>query len=239
MRKIWLALTSIALAGLVFAALPARADVPQITADDRVLGKADAPVTIIEYFSFTCPHCADFSERTFGKIKAEWIDTGKAKFVFRDYPLDRNALKASMVARCAAPERYSAFVETLLQQQPQWAVMSDPTPALRRIALLGGVSSEKFDKCVNDEEMSKSIIAEEFQAKQNYGVDSTPTFFINGKKYAGAQPYSEADAKGAEWYFNTVLQASYDAAKKSGAVRPATRLALQGAAPSFVSPDRE
>jgi protein-disulfide isomerase len=139
----------------------------------------------------TCPHCAEFSEHTFPKLKAEWIDTGKAKLVYRDYPLDRNALKAAMIARCAPPERYPGFVETLFQQQASWSMTDDPVPALRRIALLGGMNGVQFDKCINDDALSKSIVASEYEAQKKYGVESTPTFFINGKKLVGALPYDE------------------------------------------------
>jgi protein-disulfide isomerase len=191
MRKIWLALAALSALGTAWIATPARAEVPQIAADDRVLGDAKAPITIFEFFSLTCPHCAEFSEHTFPKLKAEWIDTGKAKLVYRDYPLDRNALKAAMIARCAPPERYPGFVETLFAQQNNWGVLEDPVPALRRIALLGGMNGVEFDKCVNDDALSKSIVASEYDAQKKYGVESTPTFFINGKKLVGALPYDE------------------------------------------------
>lgn len=196
MRKIWSVLAFIALAGTVFAIVPAladepRADVPRLMPDDRVLGKTDAPITIFEFFSLTCPHCAEFSRDTFPKLKAEWIDTGRAKLVYRDYPLDRNALKAAIVARCGPPERYPAFVETLFQQQQVWVTQDDPTPALRRIARLGGISDDQLDKCLSDDALSKSIVAGEYEAQKSYGVDSTPTFFINGKKLVGAMPYDD------------------------------------------------
>jgi protein-disulfide isomerase len=232
MRKIWLALFAMTLAGMGFGAVPARADVPQVTPDDRVLGKADAPVTIFEFFSYTCPHCADFAAHTFPKVKAAWIDTGKAKLVYRDYPLDRNALKAAMLARCAPADRYPAFFETLFQQQNVWGPTNDPVPALRRIATLGGISGDQFDKCVNDDALSKSIVAAEYQAQTSYGVESTPTFYINGKKFTGAAPYSEADGKSPDWYFETVLKDAYAAATKSGNVAPATVLAMHATAPA-------
>lgn len=192
MRKIWLALTAFALLGTIAAAAPARAvEVPQQTPDDRVLGKADAPITIFEFFSLTCPHCAEFEADSFPKLKAEWIDTGKAKMVYRDYPLDQNALKAAMVARCAPPERYAAFVQVLFQQQEVWGVEKDPTDTLQKIAALGGIGADQFKKCINDDSLSKSIVAEEYEAQQKYGVNSTPTFFINDKKVVGAVPYDE------------------------------------------------
>jgi len=192
MRKIWLALAAFALLGGLTAASPAHAlEAPQVKPDDRVLGKADAPITIFEFFSLTCPHCADFEEHSYPKLKQEWVDTGKAKIVYRDYPLDQNALKAAMVARCAPPERYAAFVEVLFKQQLVWGVQKDPTDALKKIAALGGIGAEQFDKCINDQDLSKQIVAEEYEAQTKFGVESTPTFFINGKKVVGALPYDD------------------------------------------------
>ena len=192
MRKILLALAAFAALGGVWVAPQARADeVPQIAPDDRVQGKADAPITVFEFFSLTCPHCADFEANTLPEIKKNWIDTGKVKWVYRDYPLDRNALKAAMVARCAPPDRYPGFVEILFAQQANWGIMDDPTPALKRIALLGGINAEQFDKCISDDALSKSIVAAEYDAQKKYGVDSTPTFFVNGKKAVGEMPYDQ------------------------------------------------
>jgi protein-disulfide isomerase len=219
MRKIWFALAAFALLGGITAAAPARAvEAPQQQADDRVLGKPDAPITIFEFFSLTCPHCAEFEAQDYPKLKAEWIDTGKAKIIYRDYPLDQNALKAAMVARCAPPDRYAAFVEVLFQQQQVWGVQRDPTDALQHIAALGGVGADQFDKCINDQDLSKSIVAAEYEAQQNYGVDSTPTFFINGKKVVGALPYDDFVSE-----LNGVGGASLTgAATPVGATAPAT-----------------
>jgi protein-disulfide isomerase len=192
MRKIWLALAVFALLGGIFVTMPARAaDVPQPQPDDRMIGKADAPITIFEFFSLTCPHCADFEEHSYPPLKKEWVDTGKARIIYRDYPLDQNALKAAMVARCAPPERYAAFVEVLFKQQTVWGVQRDPTDSLKKIAALGGIGADAFDKCINDQDLSKQIVAEEYEAQTKYGVDSTPTFFINGKKVVGALPYDD------------------------------------------------
>lgn len=192
MRKIWLALAALAVVYAGLATLPARAEnVPSVQPGDRVLGKADAPITIFEYFSLTCPHCAEFEQDDYPKLKTQWIDTGKAKIVYRDYPLDRNALKAAMVARCAPPDHYAAFVQVLFQTQMDWGMNADPTQALKRIALLGGISENKFNQCINDDALSKKIVAEEYAAQKDYGVDSTPTFFINGKKVVGALPYDD------------------------------------------------
>jgi len=189
MQKIWLVVAFSLLSMSWLTA--ANAQAPAVTPDDRVLGKPDAPITIFEYFSLTCPHCADFAAETFPKVKAEWIDTGKAKLVYRDYPLDRNALQAAVLARCAPPERYPAFVEVLFKQQDDWGPMADPTDALKRIARLGGISDQKFAECMADKALQDSILASRFEAQNKYGVDSTPTFFINGKKLVGALPYDE------------------------------------------------
>jgi protein-disulfide isomerase len=224
MRKIWLALAALALLGGITAGVsPAQAlEAPQAKPDDRVLGKADAPITIFEFFSLTCPHCADFEEHTYPKLKAEWVDTGKAKIVYRDYPLDQNALKAAMVARCAPPDRYPAFVEVLFKQQLVWGVQKDPTDALKKIAALGGIGAEQFDKCINDLDLSKQIVAEEYEAQTKYGVDSTPTFFVNGKKVVGALAYDD--------FVKQINDAGH---ADSGAATPATQTA---AAPASSAP---
>ena len=112
---------------------------------DMVVGSDDAPVTIIEYASMTCPHCADFHLNTYGKLKEAYIDTGKVRLVFREFPLDGLALQASMLARCAGPKRFFAFIDVLFTQQAGWARASDPMSALARIGRLGGVGAKKFE----------------------------------------------------------------------------------------------
>ncbi|HYM03250.1 MAG TPA: thioredoxin domain-containing protein [Stellaceae bacterium] len=189
MRKIWLALVAIALTAPWFATVPAaRADSPAmaLSADDRILGKADAPITIIEYASLTCPHCAEFDRDTLPKVKAAWIESGKAKLVFRDFPLDGLALRAAMLARCAPPERFYGFIDTLFQSQLTWARAHDPIEALGRIAKLGGMTEEQFQSCMKNEEVSNNVVASENTAQKELGVNSTPTFFVNGIKVEGA-----------------------------------------------------
>ena len=189
MRNIWwVAVAFMALVGLARAA---GTDVPTLAPDDQVLGKADAPITIFEYASLTCPHCAEFDVETFPKVKAEWIDTGKAKLVYRDYPLDQSALKAAILARCAPPDRFYSFIDVLFHSQVSWATSGDVTEALSRIARLGGVGEDKFNDCMKDQKLSDRIVGERLVAQNQYGVDSTPTFFVNGKKVVGALPYDE------------------------------------------------
>jgi protein-disulfide isomerase len=191
MHKIWVVLAAFCLIAAP-AGVRAQSAVPAPTAEDRVLGKADAPITIIEYASLTCPHCAEFDKETLPKIKQDWIDTGKAKLVYRDFPLDGLALRAAMLARCAPPERYFAFIDTLFQSQQSWA-RNDWEPALGRIAKLGGMSEEQFKKCMSDEALGNSVVQMRTTAANDYGVESTPTFFINGTKLLGAAAYPVFD----------------------------------------------
>lgn len=174
--------------------LVAQSSMPQISPDDRILGKADAPVTIFEYASLTCPHCAAFEKEMLPQIKTEWIDTGKAKLVFRDFPLDGSALKAAMVARCAPPERFYAFIDMLFTQQGSWGISPDPVPSLGRLAKLGGMGEEQFQACLKDDALQNKILAGRLAAEKEFGVESTPTFFINGKKVVGVRPEDIVEA---------------------------------------------
>jgi protein-disulfide isomerase len=183
------------------AAAPASAQAPAGTAgalalspEDRVLGKSDAPITIIEYASLTCPHCRHFDTDVLPKLKEKWIDPGKAKLVFRDYPLDEPAVHAAMVARCAPSDRYFGFIDAIFAGQEQWAVAPDPKAALARLALLGGVSKEQFDACLANKTVENKVLGSRLVATQQLGVNSTPTFFINGKKFEGAPTEEAFDA---------------------------------------------
>jgi protein-disulfide isomerase len=200
MRKIWLISAVIVLLGAGAAGgalaldapppgrLVAQSSAPQMSPDDRILGKPDAPVTIFEYASLTCPHCAAFEKEILPQIKTEWIDTGKAKLVFRDFPLDGSALKAAIVARCAPPERFYGFIDMLFTQQASWGISADPVPSLGRLAKLGGMGEEQFQACLKDDALQNKILAGRLAAEKEFGVESTPTFFINGKKVVGAKP---------------------------------------------------
>ena len=197
MSKIWLVFAMVLLALGMSGTPPVRAQVPVSaptpTAEDVILGKPDAPITIFEYASFTCPHCAEFDKTVLPEIKKAWIDTGKARLIFRDFPLDQVALRGAILARCAPPDRYYGFVDVLFRNQENWSRAHDIDAALGKLGKLGGISDDKFNACMNDEELSKKILAERLEANQQYGVDSTPTFFINGRKFVGAQPFPEFD----------------------------------------------
>lgn len=158
---------------------------------DMVLGKADAPATIVEFSSLTCPHCATFHSETLPKIKKEWIETGKAKLVYRDFPLDGVAMGAAMLARCMPTERYFAFLEILFANQRQWSHAQNPMAALQTLARFAGLSDERSKECMTDNAMMTAIRAKQTDAEQKYKINSTPQFLVNGKMVPGAQPYEE------------------------------------------------
>lgn len=151
---------------------------------DRVLGKADAPVTIVEYASMTCPHCASFHETTYPELKKRYIEAGKVRFIFREFPLDPLAAAASMLARCADQDKFFPLIEILFQRQRQWAV-DKPLPHLMAIARQAGFTEEKFNACLSDQKMLDALEAERNRATQKFGVNSTPTIFVNGQRQRG------------------------------------------------------
>jgi protein-disulfide isomerase len=151
---------------------------------DKVLGRTDAPVTIVEYASATCPHCAAFHKDVFPQLKSEFIDTGKVKFIFREFPFDDLALAAFMLARCAPPEKYFPMIDVLFEQQKVWA-SKDARTELAKIAQLAGIGQDGFDKCLKNEDLAKGIMAIRDKAANTYGVEATPTFFVNGKELRG------------------------------------------------------
>jgi protein-disulfide isomerase len=158
----------------------------QVTKDDRILGDPDAPITIVEYASLSCHHCAHFANDVLPEIRKEWIDTGKAKLVLRDFPTDQAALPAAMVARCAPPERYYAFVDTFFEAQEKWAHTRDYREALARLAKFGGMGKSEFDVCLKNTELENKIVEQRLIATTELQVDATPTFFVNGNKFTGA-----------------------------------------------------
>lgn len=160
-----------------------------VTPDDMILGKADAPVTMIEYASLTCPHCAHFETVTLPRLQEQYIDKGKLRLVFRDFPLDPVALRAAMLAHCAGKERFFGFLQVLFQNQDDWRNAKDPEAALAGIAKIGGIGKEEFDRCMADSALSDKITKTRFDAEKALEIQSTPTFFVNGEKLVGAQPY--------------------------------------------------
>jgi protein-disulfide isomerase len=158
---------------------------------DMVMGDANAPVTIIEYASMTCPHCAHFHDTTLPGLKEKYIDTGKAKLILREFPFDPRALAAFMLARCAPENQYYPLIDVLFKQQRTWATAEDPRPPLLQIAKLAGFTQESFEACLKNQQVLDNVMAVKEKAEKDFGVDSTPTFFINGEKHSGALSLEE------------------------------------------------
>jgi len=203
MPNIWFALLGL-LSAILVSPGPAQAAAPHplladaqtvlaLTKDDRILGNPDAPITIVEYASLTCPHCAHFANDVLPELKKKWIDTGKVKLVLRDYPLDEPALRAAMIARCASPDRFYAYVDTFFGSQEKWVTARDYRDALARLVKLGGMSRDEFDKCLNNTALENKIVETRLIASKELDVNSTPTFFINGTKFTGAPTVEEFD----------------------------------------------
>ncbi len=167
----------------------ARAEGQTIFPDDRILGPADAPITIIEYSSLTCPHCALLHREALPKIKETWIAEGKARLVFRHFPLDALALRAAAVTNCIEGERFFGFLDLLFKSQKRWAKSNPPLKALGQMARLAGMSQEKFESCANDEAEMNRILERRQDGMQTYDVKSTPTLIINGRKVEGARDF--------------------------------------------------
>jgi protein-disulfide isomerase len=157
------------------------------TLPEFALGRPDAPVTIVEYASLSCPHCRNFHLTTFPQFKKQYIDTGKVRFIMREFPLDNLAAGASMLARCAGGDKTFPLIGALFHTQETWAfVRGDPRPELFKVAKQAGFTQESFDKCLADQKLLDDITALRTRGADTFGVSSTPTFFINGKKLAGA-----------------------------------------------------
>ena len=153
---------------------------------DIVLGSEKAPVTVIEYASMTCPHCAHFSMTTFPELQKRYIDTGKVRFIFREFPFDALAAAGFMLARCAGKDKFMPIVETLFAKQPEWLVQK-PVPPLMNIAKQFGFTQKTFDECLANQKVLDGIQDVRDRAASKLGVNSTPTFFVNGKKLVGDQ----------------------------------------------------
>ncbi len=154
--------------------------------DDIVIGKPEAPVTIVEYASMTCGHCATFHNNVYPKLKAKYIDTGKVKLIFREFPLDNLAVAVSMLARCVGGEGPPAFIGEMFKRQPEWAfAQGNPVPRLFEISRQMGFTQASFDKCLTDQKLLESIEAGRKRASDTFGVNATPAFFVNGKRLGG------------------------------------------------------
>lgn len=146
---------------------------------DRVMGNVDAPVTIIEYASMTCPHCAHFTTTIFPDFKKRLIDTGKVKYIFRDFPLDGTALKASMMLRCIADDKFFNLMEVVFSNQERWIAAKDPLEALAQLGALAGMDEAQFKSCTANAELETALLGSVQDAQNKYHIKSTPTFIFN------------------------------------------------------------
>jgi len=198
---------SILYAGFALLALAGAAQAAPLSTEqalqERIMGDPEAPVTIIEYASLTCPHCATFHEDVLPQIKKDWIDTGKAKLIYRDFPTAPVALAsyAAMVARCAPQDRYFKFLGVFFKQQRNWTGSSDPMKSLAQLARLGGMSQEDFDACTQNEALFAGIRERALDGQMEFDIESTPSFVVGGKMVPGLMSYAD---------FNDILE---DAAK--------------------------
>lgn len=177
---------------LLAATLPAQAQLDvEAALADRVMGDADAPVTIIEYASLTCPHCAAFHGGALKDLKTRYIDTGKAKLIYRDFPLDQSALMASLMARCSGEDRYFGFIDILFRSQSNWSRSRDPKRSLMQIGRLGGMGADELEACFANEELQDGILTMRQEGTQVFNVQSTPSFVINGELHSGNMPIEE------------------------------------------------
>lgn len=162
---------------------------------EMTLGSPDAPVTMVEFASLTCGHCRAFHLERLPDLKKKYIDTGKLRLVMRDYPLDGFALRASMMARCAGPDRYFAYVETVFEQQLQWLTGGEPMEGLARIAKLAGMSQDEFDSCMSNKELSQKIVQASQEAREQLGINATPSFYIDGEVFSGTLALEEYERR--------------------------------------------
>jgi protein-disulfide isomerase len=158
---------------------------------EKSLGKEDAPVTIVEYASMTCGHCANFHKNTLPEIKKQYIDTGKVRMIFREFPLDPVSAAGFMLARCAPEEKYFDVMDALFADQRAWAFTNDPYNSMLNFSKQLGFTQESFEACLTNQSLLDGVNAVRDKGGNEFKVDSTPTFFINGEKVSGALSFEE------------------------------------------------
>ena len=176
---------------LIAVIAPAVAVSSDAVLEERSLGADDAPVTMIEYSSLTCPHCTEFHTTTLPKIKEQYITPGKLRLVYRDFPLDPLATAAAMLPHCVEEDRYFGLLEALFRSQSTWARSQEPAKELERLSRFAGLSPADFQACINNSELLQAIQQRAEAARREYDIRSTPTFIVNGKKIVGATGFED------------------------------------------------
>ncbi len=199
-RKFLERTSALTAASLAFAAMPTVASAQTYSEaqlnnvgplPEQAIGSPDAPVTVIEYASLTCGHCANFHNTTYKELKTEYIDTGKVRFIFREFPLDTVAAAGFMLARCAPEDKYFDIVDLMFEQQRNWAFTNDPYSALLNMGKQLGFTEDAVKACLTNQEILDGVTEVRDYGSSTLGVDSTPTFFINGEKVSGALSFDE------------------------------------------------
>ena len=165
-----------------------------VSLEELTLGDPNAPITIIEYASMTCSHCAEFHNKTYPDLKKNHIDTGEVKFIFREFPLDKLAMATSMLARCVDNEISMAFIEILFKNRDRW-ISENALNELKNFSKQAGLDSNEFDACLNNQQLLDDLIAGKEKAIEDYKINSTPSFIINGEVVSGNKPYSFFESK--------------------------------------------
>ena len=167
---------------------------------EKKIGVESANIEIIEFASLTCGHCAKFHNEVFPKIKEEFIDTGKVSFIYKDFPLDKFALKASVIARCSGEKKFFSFLKVLYNKQKDWTRTDDPFRSLLKIAKLGGLKNDEIKVCVGNKSIEDGILKQRLNASKKFDIKATPTLYINGEKYEGDLTFEAIKLK-----INTIL----------------------------------
>lgn len=170
-----------------------KAKLLQVQPTDHVLGDPKAPITLIEYASFTCPHCAHFGVAVLPELKKRWVDTGKVKVIYRDFPLDQTALRVAQIAECAGNDKYYGVIDVIFSTQQRWATASDPIGELGKSLRIAGMGDAEIKACLANDAVQTAVL-NEYRGGEVLGVNSTPTLFINGEMYKGARSVEELDA---------------------------------------------
>ena len=174
------------------ASTPDKSALLAVQPGDHVLGDPKAAVTLIEYASFTCPHCAHFHTQILPELKKKWIDTGKVKLIYRDFPLDQVAAKAAQIAECSGNDRYFGVIDLIFRGQPTWAAAADPIAELAKPLRIAGMGEKEIKECLANEAKANEVVADA-KGGEILGVNSTPTLFIDGQMYSGARSVEELD----------------------------------------------
>ena len=180
-------------APVAVAATPDKAALMAVLPTDHVLGNPKAPVTIIEYASLTCSHCAHFHTQILPELKKKWIDSGKVKLIYRDFPLDQVAVKAAQIAECAGNDKYFGVLDIIFRGQPTWATGADPVAELAKPLRIAGLGENEIKACLANEAMMNAVL-NDYRSGETLGVNSTPTLFIDGQLYRGSRSVEDLDS---------------------------------------------